>query len=166
MDSYLGLTYQPTNAFSLSGEPVMFEAREMVLEDCEDCRATVQHRALRRHMTNQHTNVLNFTPPSLYSPSPARRAPRHFDVTWNPDDGMMECPVPLCQLLCHTMDRMRSHFHFRHYDQGLSFNRDTRSYEKCELCMKYIQPTNEAQHQRTVLMPQGKRETAKKGQDR
>jgi hypothetical protein len=106
-------------------------------------------------MAYQHPNVLNFTPPSLYSPSPARPAPRHFDVTWNPDDEMMECPASLCQLWCPTMDKMRAHFHSRHYEQGLSFNGDTRSYEKCELCMKYIQPKNEARHQRTVLCRKG-----------
>jgi hypothetical protein len=35
---------------------------------------------------------MNFEPPSLYSPSPARRGPRHFDVTWN-EDGVVDCPV-------------------------------------------------------------------------
>ncbi len=106
-------------------------------------------------MAYQHPNVLNFTPPSLYSPSPARRGPRHFDVTWNQDDDMMKCPVPLREKWRPHQGSMRKHFCFRHYDQGVSFNGDTRSYEKCELCMKYIQPKNEARHQRTVLCRKG-----------
>ncbi len=46
-------------------------------------------------MADQHADVLNFAPPSLYSPSPARRGPRHFDVTWNQDDDMMNA-LSLC----------------------------------------------------------------------
>jgi hypothetical protein len=118
----------------------------MVMEDCEECGAAVQHRSLRRHMADQHADVLNFAPPSLYSPSPARRGPRHFDVTWNQDDDMMKCPVPLREKWRPHQGSMRKHFCFRHYDQGLSFNGDTRSYEKCELCMKYVQPRKLAHH--------------------
>jgi hypothetical protein len=53
-------------------------------------------------MANQHPEVLDFVPPSLYSPSPARQGPRHFDVPWNADDEMVECPVPLCELVRKT----------------------------------------------------------------
>jgi hypothetical protein len=89
----------------LSGEPVMYEAREMVLEECEVCGKSMQHRSLKRHVSDQHAEVLNFAPPSLYSPSPARRGPRHFDVTWNYGDEMVDCPVPLCKKSClHRTD--------------------------------------------------------------
>jgi hypothetical protein len=64
---------------------------------------------------------------------------------------MMDCPVPLCEKCCPTPHNMRAHFCYRHYDQGLSFNGDTRSYEKCELCMKYTQPGKLEQHQETKL---------------
>jgi hypothetical protein len=39
----------------LSGEPVMYQAREMVLEECEVCGKSMQHRSLKRHVTDQHT---------------------------------------------------------------------------------------------------------------
>jgi ferredoxin len=131
----------------LSGEPVEFEARLTVLEECEVCARTMQHRCLKRHMKEYHSEVMNFEPPSLYSPSPARRGPRHFNVTWNEDDEMVDCPVPLCEKVCPSQSNMRLHFSYRHYDQTLSVNGDTRSYEKCELCMMYAQPANMAKHQ-------------------
>jgi hypothetical protein len=115
----------------------------------------MQHRSLKRHMANQHAEVLNFAPPSLYAPSPARRGPRHFDVTWNQDDEMVDCPVPLCAKCCPNKDDMRGHSSFRHYDQGLSFNGDTTSYEKCELCMKYIQPAKLETHQESQFCRTG-----------
>jgi hypothetical protein len=139
----------------LSGEPVMYHAREMVMEECEVCGASMQHRSLKRHVTNQHAEVLNFAPPSLYSPSPARSGPRHFNVIWTQDDEMVDCPVPLCGKVCPYRDDMRCHFSFRHYDQGLSFNGDTTSYEKCELCRKYTRPARLAEHQESQFCRTG-----------
>jgi hypothetical protein len=59
-------------------------------------------------MANQHPEVLDFVPPSLYSPSPARQGPRHFDVTWNADDEMVEA-LSLCELVRKTGE-LRAHF--------------------------------------------------------
>jgi hypothetical protein len=129
----------------LSGEPVDYELRTTVLEECEVCGLEMQLRALVQHTREQHKEVLNFVPPSLYSPSPARRGPRHFDITWD-DEEEMECPVPLCAMTPTTHDAMRQHFCYRHYDQGLSFNED-RSYDKCDLCMKHVRPAGLAKHQ-------------------
>jgi hypothetical protein len=60
----------------------------------------------------------------LYSPSPAT-GPRHFDVPWDADDEMVECPVPLSWSA--KPGELRAHFQFRHYDQTLCFNGDTRT---------------------------------------
>jgi len=49
---------------------------------------------------------------------------------------------------------MRRHFCARHYDQGLSVNQD-RLYEKCELCMLYVQPAKLAKHQQSALCDEG-----------
>jgi hypothetical protein len=133
----------------------MYHAREMVMEECEVCGTSMQHRSLKRHVANQHAEVLNFAPPSLYSPSPARSGPRHFNVIWTQDDEMVDCPVPLCGKVCPYRDNMRCHFSFRHYDQGLSFNGDTTSYEKCELCRKYTRPARLAEHQESQFCRTG-----------
>jgi hypothetical protein len=137
----------------LSGEPVDYELRTTVLEECEVCGLEMQLRSLVQHTREQHKEVLNFVPPSLYSPSPARRGPRHFDITWD-DEEEMECPVPLCAMAPKTHDAMRQHFCYRHYDQGLSFNED-RSYDKCDLCMKHVRPARLAEHQESKLCKAG-----------
>jgi hypothetical protein len=50
---------------------------------------------------------------------------------------------------------MRAHFSYRHYDQGLSFNGDTTSYEKCERCSKYTQTAKLAKHQESKFCRDG-----------
>jgi hypothetical protein len=114
----------------------------------------MQHRSLTRHMAEHHPEVMNFAPPSLYSPVLARTGPRHFDVTWDENDVMVECPVRLCDKHCPTQTEMRRHFCARHYDQGLSFNAET-TYDKCELCMLYVEPARLAKHQEMELCHRG-----------
>jgi hypothetical protein len=50
----------------------MYAARETVMEECV-VTSDRQHRSLKLHMASQHPEVLDFVPPSLYSPSPATR---------------------------------------------------------------------------------------------
>jgi hypothetical protein len=137
----------------MSGEPVDYALRRTVMEDCEVCGAELQHRNLVAHMGHHHPEVLNFVPPSVYSPSPARRGPRHYDIEWD-DDEEMECPVNVCEQSCATHTQMRRHFCTRHYDQGLSFNGET-TYDKCELCMQYVRPAKLAKHQESKLCQEG-----------
>jgi hypothetical protein len=131
----------------LSGEPVDYELRTTVLEECEVCGLEMQ---LPRPTYKRAAQGSAELCPTICTHHHLREeGPRHFDITW--DDEEMESP--LCAMTPTTHDAMRQHFCYRHYDQGLSFNED-RSYDKCDLC-KHVRPARLAEHQESKLCKAG-----------